>query len=65
MLQLSAVSAKQSDESRQEHAGWLGSAVVSMHDRPISQTLKFGRFELHSHVAGMVVLLQVSALSKH
>ena len=31
----------------------------------MSQTLKSGRFELHSHVAGMVVLLQVSAFSKH
>ena len=64
ILQLSAVSAIQSDESKHEHAGWLGSAVVFIQPRPTSQTSKFV-FELHSHVAGVVVLLQVSALSRH
>lgn len=65
LLQLSAVSPKQLDESRQEHPGCNGFSVVFIHIRVSSQTSKDGALKLHSQVGGIVVLLQVSALSKH
>ena len=65
LLQVSAVSPKQLDVSRQEHPGCPGFSVTFIHILLSSQTSKDGVLKLHSQVGGIVVLLQVSALSKH
>ena len=63
-LQVSALS-RHVAESKQEHAGCPGISVTLRHIWLGPHTSKRGKLKLHSQVGGFVVLLQVSALSKH
>ena len=53
---------KQSETSRQEHAGF---SVIFIQCLPASHVANDGVLKLHSQVGGTVALLQVSALSRH
>ena len=64
MLQVSEEVPRQSEVVRQEQAGCNGSSVVFKHIRPVSQTVKFGAFDEHSHMGGYAVLLHVSEFSR-
>ena len=61
ILQVSAFS-RHCVASIQEHPGW---PVIVWHSLPTSQTEKLGALALHSQLGGVVVILQVSALSRH
>ena len=64
VLQVSEEVPRQSEVVRQEQAGCKGSSVVFKHTRPVSQTVKFGALDEHSHIGGYVVLLHVSEFSR-
>ena len=63
VLQLSAFW-RQCASSRQEHPGCKGTSVILIHNLPVSQGECVGTFELHSHIGGLFVVLQVSEFSK-
>ena len=63
-LQLSALS-KQLASIRHEHGGCPGFSVTFRHILSPSHGANVGILELHSHIAGIAVSLQVSELSKH
>ena len=64
LLQVSAFS-KQSIASRHEHAGCSGVSVLFKQTLPGSQAAESLPLKLHSQVGGVVVILQVSAFSRH
>lgn len=64
VLQVSAFP-RHCDASRHEQAGCSGCSVIFKHFLPAPQVANDGALKLHSQVGGTVVLLQVSAFSKH
>ena len=64
VLQVSEEVPRQSEVVRQEQAGCKGSSVVFKHTRPVSQTVKFGALDEHSHMGGYDELLHVSEFSR-
>ena len=63
LLHVSALSSQSVVAFKHEHGGCRGSAVVFRHVRFSGQGSNVGKLKLHSHLGGLTVLLQVSAVS--